>query len=97
MRAVSHRYKLTSATSVDGFHTRHFSSISDQGLLALMSLYAVMEATSILPNQVRTIVAPLLAKPAGGWRPIGLFSSCYRCWGKLRRPIAASWGASNWR
>ncbi|CAK0892541.1 unnamed protein product, partial [Prorocentrum cordatum] len=51
MRAVSHRYKLTSATSVDGFHMRHFSSIADQGLLALMSLYAVMEATSILPNQ----------------------------------------------
>eukprot|EP00959_Pyramimonas_sp_CCMP1952_P222487 4651125-Pyramimonas_sp.AAC.1 len=62
-----------------------------------MSSYAVVEATSILPNQARTIMVPLLAKPAGGWRPIGLFSSFYRFWGKLRRPIAASWEASNWR
>ena len=48
MRVISQKYRLASATSVDGFHMRHFSSLADQGLLALMSLFSVMEATSIM-------------------------------------------------
>eukprot|EP00959_Pyramimonas_sp_CCMP1952_P146126 3059578-Pyramimonas_sp.AAC.1 len=35
----------------------------------------------------------LLPKPAGGWRPIGLFSSAYRLWGRMRRPYAVQWEA----
>eukprot|EP00959_Pyramimonas_sp_CCMP1952_P336702 7050451-Pyramimonas_sp.AAC.1 len=50
-----------------------------------------MESTTLVSSQARTLLAPLLEKPAGGWRPIGLFSSFYRLWGKLRRPHAARW------
>eukprot|EP00959_Pyramimonas_sp_CCMP1952_P022878 480700-Pyramimonas_sp.AAC.1 len=35
----------------------------------------------------------LLPKPAGGWRPIGLFSSAYRLSGRMTRPCAVQWEA----
>ena len=37
------------------------------------------------PSQVQMIIVPQLEKPQGGYRPIGVCSSFYRLWGKLRR------------
>ncbi len=38
---------------------------------------------------------PLLPKPKGGHRPIGVFTSPYRLWVKARRPLADAWEARN--
>eukprot|EP00959_Pyramimonas_sp_CCMP1952_P293104 6130090-Pyramimonas_sp.AAC.1 len=39
----------------------------------------------------------LIGKQAGGFRPIGLFSSIYRLWGKGRRGYATRWEENNRR
>ena len=36
----------------------------------------------------------LLAKPAGGFRTIGLLTTVYRLWAKLRMPLVKAWSAS---
>eukprot|EP00959_Pyramimonas_sp_CCMP1952_P039935 835002-Pyramimonas_sp.AAC.1 len=62
--------------------------MSDGALLTVMMM-GRMDAATLVHNQVRTMLVPLLEKPAGGWRPIGLSNSFYSLWGRLRRPRAA--------
>eukprot|EP00959_Pyramimonas_sp_CCMP1952_P348372 7297529-Pyramimonas_sp.AAC.1 len=50
-----------------------------------------MESVGVLPRQVPAVLIALLSKPAGGFRPIGVFCSWHRVWGRLRRPHALDW------
>ena len=54
LRAVSAAYKASSATSVDGFHMKHFSMLSDEGLGVLAVLYQCMESHGYPPSQDST-------------------------------------------
>eukprot|EP00972_Heterocapsa_arctica_P097083 14322770-Heterocapsa_arctica.AAC.1 len=56
-----------------------------------------METLGTLPTQLRAVLMLLLAKPKGGFRPIGLFSSIYRLWAKARRPYAVAWEEAHWK
>eukprot|EP00959_Pyramimonas_sp_CCMP1952_P373568 7823655-Pyramimonas_sp.AAC.1 len=50
-----------------------------------------MESVGQLPRQISAVLIALLSKPSGGYRPIGVFCSWYRVWGRLRRPQALYW------
>eukprot|EP00959_Pyramimonas_sp_CCMP1952_P019670 415806-Pyramimonas_sp.AAC.1 len=50
-----------------------------------------MEATGSLPVQLSWVLVALLAKPCGGFRPIGIVPSWYRVWGRCRRFEALRW------
>ena len=97
LRDISKSYSKVSAVGIDGFHCRHICSLSEPLLLVLSILLNIMESTSMLPRQIKTIVLFLLEKPAGGFRPIGLFSAAYRIWGRARRTAASAWEAANSR
>eukprot|EP00969_Alexandrium_andersonii_P359571 15453493-Alexandrium_andersonii.AAC.1 len=54
-----------------------------------------MECSGIPPPQLFAFLVPKLEKPTGGYRPIGLGSSFYRLWGRLRRPLCDKWESEN--
>eukprot|EP00959_Pyramimonas_sp_CCMP1952_P026256 551257-Pyramimonas_sp.AAC.1 len=56
-----------------------------------------MERSGLVPKHLQVILTALLAKPTGGFRPIGIFVSCYRLWGRCRRGFASAWEAENER
>ena len=63
----------------------------------LASLFFSMEVSSLAPVQVSAVLLSLLAKATGGYRPIGVFFSIYRIWGKSRRRYAVEWEEGNSR
>ena len=67
-----------SGVSMDGFHPRQFAMLSQGGLTALALLFRAMERIGRLPDQLVYILFVRIPKPAGGVRPIALFSSLYR-------------------
>eukprot|EP00959_Pyramimonas_sp_CCMP1952_P338173 7081983-Pyramimonas_sp.AAC.1 len=54
-------------------------------------VFALIESLGVLPPQISVALLALLPKPSGGYRPIGVFCSWYRVWGRLRRPMALHW------
>ena len=97
IRSAALGFKATTAMSVDGFHVRHLALLSDDALEVLARLVHAMESVGRVPPQLRTVMVILLEKPAGGFRPIGIFSAVYRVWGKARRPYCVEWEAKNQR
>ena len=69
LRAVPAAYKASSATSVDVFHMKHFSMLSDEGLGMLAVLYQCMESHGYPPSQAQMIIVPQLEKSQGGTGP----------------------------
>eukprot|EP00959_Pyramimonas_sp_CCMP1952_P418368 8764473-Pyramimonas_sp.AAC.1 len=51
-----------------------------------------MEASGLFHGQVSSVVPSLLQAPSRGFRPIGLFCSSCRLWGRCRRKYATQWG-----
>jgi len=84
---------VRSAVSYDGFHMRHFQHLSDESLEVLVLRLSLAERSGILPTQLSAVMVALLAKEKGGFRPIGIFPSVYRLWGRARRPLAEAWEA----
>ena len=63
LRAASQSYSPLSATSVDGFHMKHFALLVDGGLEALGIMFCIMESMGALPSQAQTIMIIMLGKP----------------------------------
>ena len=59
-RALSRAYKAKSATSLDGFHMRHYSMLCDDALVALGILFQCMESHGYLPSQLHNAVVAQL-------------------------------------
>ena len=83
------------AESYDGFHVSIFKYLDDEGLEALSLIYRAIERRGSWPSQVAAVAMPLIPKPSGGHRPIGLMSGIYRLWAKARRPEAEKWERAN--
>ena len=73
LQEVSRAYAAASAVSLDGLHMKHPSLVAFSGAAALALVLALMELIGELPLSVSWVVMALLAKPAGGFRPIGIF------------------------
>ena len=58
-------------------------------------LYRAIEKRGMWPTQVAAATMPLIPKPSGGHRPIGLLCGVYRLWAKARRPVAQQWERDN--
>ena len=48
-----------------------------------------MEMAGDVPQSQRSMLTAMLAKPKGGYRPIGLFRCTHRVWSKVRKQAAA--------
>ena len=84
-------FPTKTSAGVDGFHLRNFVFLSRGGFEALSALYTASEIHGYFPSPARKVVVALLEKPAGGFRPIGIFCSLYRLWAKCRRPLCDRW------
>ena len=91
LQEVLRAYAVASAVSLDGLHMKHPSLVAYSGAAALALVLALMELVGELPLSVSWVVMALLAKPAGGFRPIGIFPMIYRLYGRLRLPILRAW------
>ena len=72
-------------------HVSHYQHLTKGARVGLSMLVRVIELTGLMPSGVQHIHVPLLEKPQGGYRPIGLFPSLYRVYMKLRQPAFMQW------
>jgi hypothetical protein len=84
-----------SSTSVpDGIHPSHYGRLPGEALCKVVQFLRLCEQCGRLPISCREAVIRMLPKPRGGHRPIALFRSLFRAWGKARTPILAAWAKS---
>ncbi len=91
LRATANTFAAGTSTTYDGLHPRHIGRLSDGALDTLGIILAAVERSGAWPRQISLIVATLLPKPAGGFRPIGLAPAVYRLWSKARRTTTDEW------
>jgi ribonuclease HI len=91
IETASKEFSASTAGSPDGWHPRHFSLLCREARTGLCGIMNTMEKLGRMPPQTEQLMIMLLAKPQGGYRPIGIFPSIYRLWMKIRRPICAEW------
>ncbi len=80
----------TSAT-FDGFHPRHWTLLSPAAKRATGALCEAVELLGALPTQLSLVTMPLISKPQGGHRAIGMIAALLRVWARARRPLAEKW------
>ena len=92
LREASLSFSAKTAATYDGFHPRHYSFLSDEGLEVMAALLEAAEELGEMPKDLETVMIALLPKKEGaGVRPIGLFPSLYRLWVRARRDLAVQW------
>ena len=69
----------------------HLTMLSDESLECLADLHQCIDMHGILPSQCWNTSIPMLPKPNGGNRLIGLFSFLYRSWAGSRRSYSKEW------
>ena len=95
LREGAMSFPKRTASTYDGFNPRHFGAVCDEGLDVLAIIFTVAEQSGIWPSQLRAVTMPLIPKPKGGFRPIGLLLGAYRLWAKARRTEADQWERRN--
>ncbi len=91
VRAASSSFPVDTSDTHDGFNVRHYRLLCDAALNIVGALMEVAELLGGLPEQLRLIPMPLIAKARGGHRAIASFVSFYRLWARVRRPYAQRW------
>ncbi len=95
LRSSSMEFRTGTTQTYDGFHVRHFALLCDDALDALSHLLLAVEMTGRWPSQIGLVPMPLIPKPKGGYRGIGILPGLYRLWAKARRPMAEAWERDN--
>ena len=85
------QFKERTATGIDGINPSSFGHLSAGGLEALCLILHWVEYLVRVPSQVEEVFIFFLAKPDGGWRPIGLLCGLIRLLGRLRHEEAREW------
>ncbi len=72
LREVATSFAHKTAQTYDGFHPRLLAALSDDALEVLATLLQAVEVAGRWPRQISLVVAALLPKPKGGFRPVGI-------------------------
>ena len=75
----------------DKMHPRSWLRLGPSMLLSMLHLFLLVEECGRWPGAIGDVLIVLLAKPAGGFRPIGLFPSIVRVWMRIRLADAVVW------
>ncbi len=78
------RFKASTEVGTDWMRPRHVALLSRSARGCLGSILELIEQVMRWPSNVRYIVAVALAKKAGGSRLIGVATTVYRLWAKIR-------------
>ena len=97
IRAGALTFPPDTALGADKMAPRAFSRLSDRMLACLGMIFQVIECLGVWPKIWCWLMVILLNKEDGGKRPIGLFVSAVRVWGRCRRIWAVKWEAAHAR
>ncbi len=81
---VARRFCGTTGLGLDFLRPRHIALLSHGALNALASIFEAIERDRKWPHLLRRVTAVALGKKTGGARLIGLATSLYRVWARLR-------------
>ncbi len=81
---VARRFCGTTGLGLDFLRPRHIALLSRGALDALASIFEAIEGARRWPDLLRRVTAVALGKKTGGARLIGLATSLYRVWARLR-------------
>ena len=95
MRRAIDTFPVGTGKGDDNIGPRAYSRLSDAALLALIALLRACEACGCWGANAFVVLIVLLPKPDGGLRPIGLFPSMIRIWGRARADVARAWEAAH--
>lgn len=100
LRAEAAHKKPTSATGLDGVSRHDLLGVADSTLRSIVNMFDNAQATGRWPTQVVAGKVASLAKHVDAegcndFRPITVFSLCYRCWSSLHSRALLQW-ASSW-
>ena len=84
-------FSPATAWGPDGLHVRQYAAMAEPSIQALAVFFQLFSESGVAPTPSRAVVNPLVPKPAGGHRPIGIFSSWYRLWGATCKAVGRSW------
>eukprot|EP00959_Pyramimonas_sp_CCMP1952_P315722 6608121-Pyramimonas_sp.AAC.1 len=90
LRHSSSRFKAFTCKP-DGFHPRHFSLLSEDGLSVLANLFHLVDILGEAPQHMQHLVIFLLGRPDKGRRPIGHYNGFARLHGKTHRDPCRQW------
>ncbi len=93
VRGASKRFKRTTGQSADRVNPRDIGDLGDEVIDILIELMTCCELLGAIPEVVALVVVVLIAKKAGGRRPVGLLPALYRLWAKVRQPHVRRWEA----
>eukprot|EP00959_Pyramimonas_sp_CCMP1952_P325136 6805542-Pyramimonas_sp.AAC.1 len=71
---------------------KHFSLLGGDLLPALCDILAIAGRAALAPMQLSVVIMALLAKPLGGFRPIGIVWVVFCVYGETRRELAVARG-----
>ena len=95
MRESGRSFKQGTA-SIDEWHIRTLAEMPEGGLKCLSMLWQASEAAGDWPEWERMAITYLIPKQRGeGTRPVTVFRSLFRWYGKLLAREAAVWAARN--
>ncbi len=75
----------------DGIAPRMLKCLPREGKQAMVALLHQCERQVMWPWQMLFALVPLIPKPTGGERPIGLLAMLVRLWHRCRRGIGRAW------
>ncbi|CAK0894743.1 unnamed protein product [Prorocentrum cordatum] len=94
---ASDKFRAKTGLGESGWHPRLWKQGGVQGAARVASVLNAVEAGSPWPEPQSTILFYLLAKPAGGYRNLGLIPELARLWETIRFPFARRWEEANRR
>ncbi len=93
MRGSGRPFKQVTA-SIDGWHIGTLAEMPSEGLRCLGKLWQATEAAGDWPEWERMAITYLIPKQSGeGTRPVTVFRSLFRWFGKLLAYEAGKWAA----
>ncbi len=81
---ISAKFKGSAGRGCDGMRPHHYKLLTAKAKCALIMLFDAFERFRRWPDTIRSVVEIALGKKTGGSRLIGLTTSMYRLWSKIR-------------
>ncbi|MFM7983485.1 MAG: hypothetical protein ACKPKO_29585, partial [Candidatus Fonsibacter sp.] len=91
LRRASNSFRAGTARSYDAVHVKHFSLLPDEALEAWSLMMVMIETAGTWPDAMLGMLMPLLEKPKGGYRGIGIRPAVYRWWARTGRDLIRLW------
>ena len=95
--AAIRTFPADTALGTDAYHPRILLRLGPSLLPALLNVLYLCELLGSWPQAISDVLIALLPKPAGGYRPIGIFPSWVRVWFRLRAPYVREWERAHTR